>query len=364
MKKTKKPQHMEKSSEKKERTRVKSILSRSNVVTTREKYTPLHWAARYGKLEVAELIIKRGVDVNQRDQRGETPLHWAARYGQVSATQLLLDNGAVANPRDLIGETPLHKAAREGEVEVAEILLNKGANVNARNLYGNTPLHLAAKEGRLQAVKVLLKQGSKMNARDKYGNTSLHLAAMGGHNDVVSFLIDSGASVDAIDNEGMTPIYKALLEGEVDTANLLLRKGAMVDVQDKKHNNNSSLHLCAKRGDVGVCRYLVENGANVNVVNANGQIPLHIAYIFEPYNVNTFIVNYFRARERGKGAFQEYMSYLKKIFDKNSRREKIAKLFIKKGANAVLRDKKGFTPLDYYVASEKRIETIMNVIKK
>ena len=108
----------------------------------------------------------------------------------------------------------------------------------------------------------------------------------------------------------------------------------------------------------------MDNGANVNILNDKGQNPLHIAYMFEPYDVNTFIVNYFRAKEEGKGAFQKYMSYLREIIDRNSRREKIAKLFLMKGANAVLRDKKGYTPLDYYIASEKRIETIMNVVKK
>jgi len=45
--------------------------------------TPLHLAAGYNNLEVAEYLLENGADVNAQDKGGLIPLHNASSYGKV-----------------------------------------------------------------------------------------------------------------------------------------------------------------------------------------------------------------------------------------------------------------------------------------
>ena len=47
----------------------------------------IHYAARYGSLQVMELLIKRGANPDARDDMYRTPLYEAARYGNMCVTR-------------------------------------------------------------------------------------------------------------------------------------------------------------------------------------------------------------------------------------------------------------------------------------
>ena len=111
---------------------------------------PLHLAARFGREDLAELLIARGADVRAADEpAGQTALHLAAQYGQAAVAATLVARGADVNARTKGGRTPLHDAAFglagtsdiEGRVEIVQLLLGQGADVNARERWSNrTPL--------------------------------------------------------------------------------------------------------------------------------------------------------------------------------------------------------------------------------
>ncbi|RXN30061.1 ankyrin repeat domain-containing SOWAHC-like isoform X6 [Labeo rohita] len=54
------------------------------------KKTALHWAAKQGRVEMADMMARSGADVNQR--AGYTPLHLAALHGHENIIQLLINN--------------------------------------------------------------------------------------------------------------------------------------------------------------------------------------------------------------------------------------------------------------------------------
>ena len=54
----------------------------------------------------AVLAIRRN-DVNMRDDQGMSPLHYAADRGLIEVCQLLIDNGAEIDALDLEGQSPL-----------------------------------------------------------------------------------------------------------------------------------------------------------------------------------------------------------------------------------------------------------------
>ena len=52
-------------------------------------------------------LIKKGADVRVHANEGDTPLHYAAKHGRIETSRLLLTEGADANARNNIGETAL-----------------------------------------------------------------------------------------------------------------------------------------------------------------------------------------------------------------------------------------------------------------
>jgi len=88
-------------------------------------------------------LIERGADVEAKTNDGHTPLHWASRNNRIEIAKLLLDRGADVKAKDDWGKTPLHRASWNNHIEIAELLLNRGANLEAKDNDGWTPLDLA-----------------------------------------------------------------------------------------------------------------------------------------------------------------------------------------------------------------------------
>jgi len=80
------------------------------------------------KCEIADILIKRGADVNARDNTGRTPLHFACQSGNINLVNMLIENGALVNERDNRGRTPLHFAALSSDCKLIATLLLKGAD--------------------------------------------------------------------------------------------------------------------------------------------------------------------------------------------------------------------------------------------
>src|SRR5579884_4174855 len=75
------------------------IQSRPELIHIRDdkQRTPLQLAARGGCLEVVQMLLAGGADVNTTDEKFQTPLQMASYYGFKDVVTLLLDNGALVN---------------------------------------------------------------------------------------------------------------------------------------------------------------------------------------------------------------------------------------------------------------------------
>lgn len=109
-----------------------------------ERATPLHIAARCNHIEIASLLIERGVSANILDGHSRTPLHFAASEGRLAMLDLLLDSGANIHAVDRSLQTACMIAASRSQVETVRILIAKGADLLARDKYGQTALDIAA----------------------------------------------------------------------------------------------------------------------------------------------------------------------------------------------------------------------------
>jgi hypothetical protein len=141
---------------------------------------------------------------------GWTVLHYAGYHGKADYAGLVLAHGAAVDARtDTNQETPLHTCARRGDrcADAAAVLLASGANVSAENLHGRTPLHLAARLGNVEMVRLLLQWGAPPVALARH-------PAGGG--DFALF----GANIVA------TPLWDAIHNGHVEAGRILVEAGA------------------------------------------------------------------------------------------------------------------------------------------
>lgn len=117
--------------------------------------TPLHFAANHGRIDIAQLLVVKGAEVNAKALNLSTPLHHAAEHGFRNIVYFLLANGANINDQTARGDTALHMATMFGHVETVKLLLQLGANRHLPNIYNDTPLRAAVNAKQYNIVEML-----------------------------------------------------------------------------------------------------------------------------------------------------------------------------------------------------------------
>ena len=205
--------------------------------------TALQGAVISNKIEMVELILEAGADVNAPacgcGSGGRTALQMAVGLTEPSSglLQLLLDEGADVNAPAApgsTGRTALEAAIESGDIGRVRTLLEYNADCNAPGR--STPaLTLAAESGiwdtdeKLEVVNMLLNAGADVNYGfdTDIGKTPLVAAVQKGGIEVVELLLNSGAHVNP--TVGKTPL-EAAMEAERDREEiiqLLLKAGAL-----------------------------------------------------------------------------------------------------------------------------------------
>ncbi len=289
-------------------------FSGNELVNTHGGMTSLLFAARQGHIETARALLDAGVAVNKVKVGDQTsPLLLATINGHYDLAKVLLERGADPNLASVNGVTPLyavlnlqwaaragrprlqaHKDQRLSYLEMMTALLDKGADPNARlatrvwyagglsgvDEIGTTPFWRAAYASDLDAMKLLVARGADPNlpsvkgvgrpptddGQREYTDVSSRPPVPVGGPGVPPLVAASGvgygegfaANTHHFAPTGMMAAVKYLIE----------ELGADVNAID--HEGNTALHNAAARGDVEMITYLVARGADVMVVNREG----------------------------------------------------------------------------------------------
>jgi hypothetical protein len=107
--------------------------------TTEQMKDGMAWACEYGRTEVIDFLLDRGLAIGERLRpHGQTGLHWAAHGGHVAAARVLLSRHAPVDVRDETFEgTPLEwalhgsteAAAKDPYYQVVALLVAAGSPV-------------------------------------------------------------------------------------------------------------------------------------------------------------------------------------------------------------------------------------------
>jgi hypothetical protein len=207
-----------------------------------------HFLAGNGEVEALRDWIRRHPEVvHLRDRTHQwTALHEAARGGHVEVADLLLESGADVNARNRYGGTPLFEAGIHHGLDSAiyQYLVARGAvseESKARRLRGgssskipiqDTAHGLAAKGHVVELNHRLDLEGpALLDRQDENGWTLLHEAARTNQVPMARFLVIHGADLHIRSIEGLTPLELAesFLGKEADMYQYLLKEEQLHD---------------------------------------------------------------------------------------------------------------------------------------
>jgi ankyrin repeat protein len=239
-------------------------------------------------------------DVEAVDSSGWTALMRAAEDGKTAEITALLARGAkleASNPKVYWGATPVVIALEYSQHDAATLLLDRGASVAGQT--GIAALELAARSGFDDLVDRLL--AAKVSPK---GTRAVHLAAMFGHVSTIKKLVKAGAAVRSPNkaDHSYTPFIVACQNRQVEAARTLLELGA--DVNDIDADGTPALHwavfgerpneihIYAELGgphdtvyqphkDAPLVKLLVDNGAKLDTIDHDGNTALHEAAIMD-----------------------------------------------------------------------------------
>jgi hypothetical protein len=126
-----------------------------------EKITPLSFAVLHDKLTAAYLLLENKADPEIMSQ-GKTPLMFASRYNRPEIAKLLLSQGAAVNSINDERNTAFHYAAKYSNLEILKLLNENGADINMVNEDGWTALDFSLINDKEQIAQYLRSIGTKI----------------------------------------------------------------------------------------------------------------------------------------------------------------------------------------------------------
>ena len=196
-----------------------------DAAVTRNGYTILHHAARYGFYDVAKAALKAGVKPSVEAYGGFTPLHYAARENHLRITVLLVENGADTSARISYGWTPGDLAFSKSE-PITNYLQSKGASfskgtiINEFNLVNGWPFFSQQEIIAIPFTTSQLFRAIEADSADQLAELESH-----------------GVDLKQKSPAGTPPLCLAIANRKLQAADYLLKKAADLAATDANGKN-------------------------------------------------------------------------------------------------------------------------------
>ena len=236
---------------------VKRMMDGDACARDRHERSLLSWATEKRHIQVMELLLAEGADVDHASVTGMTPLMFAVKNDDGAAVALLLRSGANPNATDSIyNQTAIFQCR---SLEVMRLLLASGAHVNVFGLHANglrnsTPLAIQSFRGDVDTVACLLQHGADPTALDGCGRSALAHAFLQGHASVIDAMLANGVRPDG------SALKECVLRGGMSSRfHMMLREG--VDVNHRSGDGTTTLDAAVAKADADYIMPLIGKGA-------------------------------------------------------------------------------------------------------
>ena len=284
-------------------------------------------------LDLAQSLLKHGVEVNRRDKDNQTPLLLAIKFSWFKVARILVEHGADANTEDKSGKNLLHLLLSDRYIgdeddflDHALFLLKHGVEVNRRDEDNQTPLLLAIKSRWFKTARILVEHGADANVEDERGKALLHILLSDNGSvppeyklifvnrqkiplsdryiddeeyvfDHVLFLLKHGAEVNRRDKDNQTPLLLAMDFRWFKTARILVEHGADANTEDERgetllHVLLSDIYIVEDDDFLDLVLFILKNGAEVNKRDEDNRTPLLLAMDLSRFKTARILVEH------------------------------------------------------------------------
>jgi ankyrin repeat protein len=251
-------------------------------------------AAASRRFEVARALLLAGADVNARADDGATALDLAVALGDGLAVKTLVHYGAdpeqtlagadalVASARMrgahaallALQQSMLPRAIVRRDVDEVRRLLDAGVSPNAP-CKGCVPLHVAAQANAREVLQLLLARGADVHAIDAQDRTALTVALGAKATGCAAELFLAGCEPPVLEDEAGWGRFLDVAEREPAVMERLVVRGDLATVL--RTHAGSFLTRSAVSGNVEVIRRMLSLGAHVDAPGEAGRTALHEA---------------------------------------------------------------------------------------
>ena len=310
------------------------------------------------QIQICNLLIKSGVDMELINRNGFTPLCYASKIGDTNIFKFLLKLEKRYNFYDHLSEsksTPLIEAIKNNNLDIVKVLIKfKKSEIYYKDEIGNCALLYACKIGNLDIVKLLLKKNNYKSI-NILKETILICALKSGNKDLVNYLLkNTDVDINCSDIYNNTALNLVCGLGYIDQLQILLDKG--VDIN--KNQYNGFISAC-KNGNIEIINKLLEYDVKTNYVDENNKSGFMHACIngnLELVNLLLNKDNNFKNNTNNKNVTPLMYSCLENQID-------VVKLLIKNGVNINKCDNDGLNALDY-ACNKNNINLVKLLLEK
>jgi len=191
--------------------------------------TLLYEPIKYGYVDLINTILKYGNEtigisiIDLRDKQGYIPLQYSIIFDNINIFELLLNYGSNINIKDNLGNTSLHNAIMKKNIILCKEILKKDFNLKLVNNIGESALHFACNYELFEIAELLIKKGIDLNIYDNEFNlTALIYCIILQNIQLIDLLLSNNIDVTIQDINGNTSLHHAILENTPKIINKLI----------------------------------------------------------------------------------------------------------------------------------------------
>ncbi|WP_411274829.1 ankyrin repeat domain-containing protein [Daejeonella sp.] len=292
---------------------------------THDGRTYIFWSASAGNIELMEYLLKNGAKLDLIDDHGASAVNFAAGSGQANTKVYDLLLNKKADIKKDVNEDGanalLLSAGADKDFALLNYFTSKGLDINSTDDNGNTIFNYVARAGRIDVLAKLIERGVKFNDSAfilasqggrggantielfqlleslklnpavvaKNGQTALHgLARRDKQSEIIKYFISKGVDVNKADNDGNTALMIAAASNR-DLNAIELFATSVKNVNQRNKSGVSALAFAVKGNNPEIAGALIAKGADVNVVDANGDnLAYYLVQSFTAQNAAAF----------------------------------------------------------------------------
>lgn len=229
--------------------------------------TPLHIAARYGKVSDVKRALEESGKINKKNKAGCTAFMIAAAFDHRDVLDLLEEAGAKTKLKNKDNYTAMHLAAIYDASDSLEWFKERGENTGLVEFYRMPSLIRAMLAGRVEDFRKELEEGGHLGISDMVNNTAMqYMQALRNPKlyEVAATSGFQGSGLHQVIRQGSLEEVKAYLEAHEDKS-------------PANHIKESPLMAAAIEGETAIVKLLLEHGADPNNYSAYYWTPLMAA---------------------------------------------------------------------------------------